>query len=341
MFGTDFSAKELKECANGKKLLGIGLELTRKCNLKCIYCYAEAGKPLPAELEFNEILDVVNQALALGVKKIGIIGGGEPLIYPMLRRLMEVICSSGQAKVSVFTNGTLMSAEWASFFFDQGISIVQKLNSLNETVQDFLTGKRGTYEAIMRSLDWLFAAGYPAGQANLTIETVVLPENIGEIPEIWRWARKRGITPMVERVTPQGRAAKLPNLCSANELRRLFEKLSAIDESEFSISWQPRPPIAGVKGCRHHLYALYVCSDGVIQPCSGVTLAIGSIREQKLASIIRESEVIKNLRHIETTVKGKCRSCEFAHFCYGCRGAALSVFGDYLAEDPFCWVNSK
>jgi hypothetical protein len=31
MFGTDFSSKELKECADGKKLLGIGMELTRKC----------------------------------------------------------------------------------------------------------------------------------------------------------------------------------------------------------------------------------------------------------------------------------------------------------------------
>lgn len=38
----------------------------------------------------------------------------------------------------------------------------------------------------------------------------------------------------------------------------------------------------------------------------------------------------------ELTIKGPCNSCDMTDGCYGCRGAAYQLTGDYLASDPLC-----
>jgi MoaA/NifB/PqqE/SkfB family radical SAM enzyme len=39
------------------------------------------------------------------------------------------------------------------------------------------------------------------------------------------------------------------------------------------------------------------------------------------------------------TVKGPCGSCDLSDGCYGCRGAAFQVTGEYPASDPLCRRN--
>ncbi|MCG8430890.1 MAG: hypothetical protein MJA29_06945, partial [Candidatus Omnitrophica bacterium] len=58
-----------------------------------------------------------------------------------------------------------------------------------------------------------------------------------------------------------------------------------------------------------------------------------------LGDILRESEVIRDLRYFRGKIKGPCGSCEKASDCYGCRGAAYQLTGDYLGSDPLCWKN--
>ncbi|MCX6168705.1 MAG: radical SAM protein [Ignavibacteriales bacterium] len=334
---TGFSKTDLTEAIAGDKILGLGLELTRQCNLKCVYCYANSGKPLKNELTYEELLKTVDEATLLGVKKIGIIGGGEPLLYENLKNLINYIFQRG-ISISLFTNGVLIDKEWASFLYDKGVSIVHKLNSFDKKVQDKLCGVKGSFEQIQNSLNILMGIGYPTANHKLSIETVILKENISELPSIWRWARNNKIIPVVERLTPFGRSTKLLNKCSTEDIKNLFEKLSKIDMEEFNIKWLPHPPFAGTRGCYHHYYALYITSNGEIQPCSGVTVSLGNIRTRKISDALR-SRTITELRHIGESIKGKCKICEYANVCYGCRGSAYHVKGSYLASDPQCWIS--
>jgi radical SAM protein with 4Fe4S-binding SPASM domain len=72
----------------------------------------------------------------------------------------------------------------------------------------------------------------------------------------------------------------------------------------------------------------------------GVTIPLANIRHQRLADILKNSEVIRNLKNYREMIKGACASCEKSSECYGCRGAAYQLTGDYLASDPTCWRNS-
>ena len=89
-----------------------------------------------------------------------------------------------------------------------------------------------------------------------------------------------------------------------------------------------------------HQVSCVVTATGDVMPCVGVTIALDNIRNNKLADILKNSEVVNNLKNYRNMIKGECHSCEKAAECYGCRGAAYQLTGDYLASDPTCWRNS-
>lgn len=335
-WGASFSAEAIEEARSQGRLLSMELELTRRCNLRCVYCYASAGESLKDELSYEELCDAVEQAAGLGAQRVIVLGGGEPLAYPRLPELLRFIHSRGLA-IDLFTNGALLTAEFAALLRELGAHPVIKMNSLRPEVQDALAGRAGAFPQIRRGLEHLLAAGYPQPELPLGVQTVICAQNYAELPEMWSWIRERGLIPYFETITLQGRATEHPDLCvSAEELRRLFETLAELDAARFGISWTPRPPIAGLC-CSRHLYTCTVTVTGDILPCPGVSIAVGNIRRQPLAEILAQSPVIQDLRDVRNRIKGKCRTCGERERCYGCRGMAYQATGDYLAADPLCW----
>jgi radical SAM protein with 4Fe4S-binding SPASM domain len=157
---------------------------------------------------------------------------------------------------------------------------------------------------------------------------------------MWTYLRERGIVPYFETLTDQGRASSNPELhVPAQRLKSVFYDLARIDRERFGYDWVPKPPIAAFT-CQRHLFSCTLTSTGEVFPCPGVTVSGGSIRDKGLEEIISKSRVFRDLRQIHSKIKGKCADCEHNPPCYGCRGAAYQVSGDYLAEDPLCWLGS-
>jgi radical SAM protein with 4Fe4S-binding SPASM domain len=333
----EFTQEEIAACAaQPGALLTMELELTRACNLVCKYCYASSGQPLNSELDYAELADVVAQAKDLGARRIIVLGGGEPLLYPQLRGLIAHMRNLG-LKVDIFTNGTLLTREWADFFFLNHVSVNVKFNSAKPEVQDYLAGRRGTHTAIAQALDCLHQAGYPDEDHRLGIETVICRQNIEELPDIWRWARHHQYIPYIEMLTPQGRLQEHMQLeVTSQEAYQVFEKIRVLDEKEFGHRWVSMPPLIG-ENCRRHTYSCLVDSLGNVSPCPGVDVRAGNIRERSLKEILVSTQVFQDLRNVRERIEGECRVCEHTSVCYGCRGAAYQRTSNYLASDPLCW----
>ena len=60
-----------------------------------------------------------------------------------------------------------------------------------------------------------------------------------------------------------------------------------------------------------------------------------------LAEILATAPVMETMRKLRGNLKGACRTCEQSCECYGCRGLAYHVTGDFLEADPLCWHNPK
>ncbi|MCK5226577.1 MAG: radical SAM protein [Desulfobulbaceae bacterium] len=338
-WGLEFTQEEIERARSENRLLSMELELSRLCNLRCIYCYAASGLALENELSFDEITNAIDQGIELGARNIIILGGGEPLLYPDLFKVIDYILSKG-VRADLFTNATLITPEIAEQLYEKKVSVVMKQNSHTKEIQDTLAGHAGAFDAIRKGLTALLDAGYPDETHTLGIETIICKQNIKELPALWRWAKTKGIIPYFETMTWQGRAKEHPELeVSIDDVRQLFETLAKIDREEFGNEWTPHPPLVS-SHCARHEYSCTVTADGDIHPCPGVSIPVGNIREKSLADILNKSPVVRDLRNIRQTVKGQCKECDLGSFCYGCRGHAYQVSGDYLAEDPVCWLHS-
>lgn len=335
--GMEFSPEEIAQCKKENGLLSIELELSRVCNLRCLYCYASSGEPLEDELSLDEIRNAVDQACDLGIRKVIVLGGGEPLLYPHLFEVLDHIRGKGLV-TDLFTNGLCLTEEVAGELFRRSVGVVLKMNSRVPEIQDYLAGRKGAFQAISKGLQALESAGYPAEGCSLGIETVICRQNYDELPDLWRWARNRNIVPYVEVMTMQGRAAEHLDLeVDSEQVRKMFETLSRIDNEEYGLNWVPHPPLVASQ-CARHEYSCTIASNGEVYPCPGVTVSGGNIRKQALGAIIKNSRVFKELRNIRETIKGRCADCDLSRECYGCRGHAYQITGDYLAEDPLCWL---
>ena len=115
------------------------------------------------------------------------------------------------------------------------------------------------------------------------------------------------------------------------DLKRLFESLAEIEGRKNLI------PFPGEVGCIKMYISCFICSNGDVQPCSNLPITGGNIYRENLREILEKSEIFQIVRRIGRNVKGACATCIYRDRCYGCRGLAHSVKGDFLAEDPWCW----
>ena len=335
----EFPLADIEETAERGGLLTMEIEFSLRCNYRCPYCYVPRAPDLSQELSRSEIKDVIRQAEGLGARKI-IVLGGEPSIYPHLLEMIDFIRERGMA-VEIFTNGSGIDADVAAALAERSVRVVLKMNSFDETVQDQLTGVDGSYRQIRKTLDRLRRAGYPSGERFLAVSTVICRANRHEILDMWQWLRDRGIAPYFEIITPQANAVDHPELhLPPDEMEGLFNAIARLDRERYGLLWEPQPPLVGTK-CLRHRFSCLVTARGDVLPCVGVTISVGNVRETPLSDILQNSEVIRNLKRHRETIKGPCRDCDRAAACYGCRGAAYQMTGDYLASDPLCWRNSN
>jgi radical SAM protein with 4Fe4S-binding SPASM domain len=331
------SLPAILKAVQGNQLLTMEIEFSLRCNFNCPYCYVPHADYFEDELNPEEIRDAILQAKALGAKKI-IILGGEPTIYPRIKEMIEFI--TGQAlEVEMFTNGSGITPDFAKFLFDHHVRVVLKMNSFDENLQDKLTGKKGAAGIIGAALNAVKDAGYPSEGAFLAVSTIICRPNLPELPKFWQWLRDQGIAPYFEIITPQANALNNRWLfVEPPEIHELFQSLAKIDAQKYGIQWEPQPPLVGNR-CLRHLFSCLVTSKGEVMPCVGLNLPIGNIRQTPLTEILSTSQVLKDLKDYRHTIKGPCNTCDKADHCYGCRGAAFQMTGDYLASDPLCWRN--
>ena len=94
-----------------RKINYLRVSITDRCNLRCIYCMPEEGIALLDHkeiLSYEKIVEVVKEAVKLGITKIRITGG-EPLVRKGVVQLVEMIAKlDGIEDFGLTTNGILL-----------------------------------------------------------------------------------------------------------------------------------------------------------------------------------------------------------------------------------------
>jgi cyclic pyranopterin phosphate synthase len=171
----------------GRKVTGLRIALTPRCNLRCIYCHHEGevkpDKEMPAEM----VVSVAWAAAELGVLSLKFTGG-EPLLRRDLADLLSQIPQD--LDISLTTNGVFL-AEQAQSLAEAGLDRVNvSLDSLNPKIYRAITGcQEGDLERVLAGID----AAKIAGLWPLKLNVVVLKKNEREILELIEFSREQGL----------------------------------------------------------------------------------------------------------------------------------------------------
>jgi radical SAM protein with 4Fe4S-binding SPASM domain len=224
-----------------------------------------------------------------------------------------------------------------------------KLDSLRRDVQDYLSGRDGTFDRIQAGLNNLIEAGFTQQEdtrrTRLGVSFVCCKLNIHEIERAWHYCRRQNIFPNIEVLTPTGRAKDEleGNWLRPQEIQDFKHRLLSIDRRHFGYDWLPHTPLPA-SGCLQHFYSLYVNIEGNVRPCAPTKfdenpalLENGvyphNVLRRSLADIY-DDPLFQYVRNIDAHLEGKCGACEHLHECIGCRGYAYSV-GVSQGKDPY------
>ena len=143
------------------------ISITKKCNLKCIYCHQEGENQEPAQEMTPETVErIVTAASMFGVDKVKF-SGGEPL---MREDFEEILAGLPALKnISATTNGVLLSNRAASLA-DSGLDRVNvSLPSINQEHYGAITGSPNMLPRVIDGIDAAIDAGLTPVKLNMVL----------------------------------------------------------------------------------------------------------------------------------------------------------------------------
>jgi len=94
--------------------VNVRIKPTNRCNHNCSYCsyqnsYGQLGKDMEKQdsMPADKLMEVIADCDNMGVKAVIFSGGGEPLVYPGIDRVLDFVGSTN-VKSALLTNGVLL-----------------------------------------------------------------------------------------------------------------------------------------------------------------------------------------------------------------------------------------
>jgi 12,18-didecarboxysiroheme deacetylase len=152
---------------------------TRRCNLKCVHCYAHAtGRAADDEMSTADGMALIDDLAQFGVPVI-LFSGGEPLVREDLPELAAYAVGKGLRAV-ISTNGTLITGDMAQTLKKVGLSYVGISLDGMQVVNDRFRGVTGAFQKALAGIGNCQSAGIKVG-----LRFTINKFNVQEIPGIF------------------------------------------------------------------------------------------------------------------------------------------------------------
>ncbi len=344
--------------------------VTRRCNLKCIHCYAHAtGEAGRDELSTSEGKALIDDLAAYG-SPVVLFSGGEPLVRPDLLELARYAVDKGMRAV-ISTNGTLIDSKVAGELKQVGLSYVGvSLDGMGE-VNDRFRGVKGSFVRALGGIKACRDAGIKVG-LRFTINRL----NVSEIPRIFDLLEEYEIPRVCfYHLVYAGRGSEMMKEDLSHEETRKAVDLIIDRTSDLHQRGKPKEvltvdnhadgPYLYIRMARENsprakeVIELLEMNEG---NSSGRGIgcvswdgsvhadqfwrhySFGNIRERKFSEIWTDlsNPLMERLKDKKLHVKGRCAECRWLSICGGnFRVRAEAASGDLWACDPACYLSDE
>jgi AdoMet-dependent heme synthase len=299
--------------------LSVQLDLTYRCNERCIHCYLDHNDH--GEMTTVEIKDLLDQMADAGVFYLTL-SGGEIL---MRRDFFEIV-EHARARtfcIKLKTNGVLIREKEAERLRALGVESVQiSVYSHRPEVHDAITKMPGSFRQSIEAVRFLRKQGL-----HVTMANVLMVQNAQDYSGVRALAAELGasftmdptITPMMDGdrsiLGLNVDKAALKEVFRDEDLVGNVEEYCAPPQGVDEEALDMLPCSAGHTAC-------YVSPYGDVYPCVQFPLPTGNVRRTKFLDIWRDSPQFKEVRSITLRDMPTCSKCTHGATCTRCPGLA-------------------
>ena len=345
----------------------MNLMVTGKCNLKCLHCFnAKDNAPLNSELSYEQVLDILDQANAIGVHAFTLTGG-EPLVH---RRFLDIVRAIYERNMMVFelnTNGLLITPQMLDVFKQIGCNPLIKISFDGVGYHNWIRQHPKAEELTIKAIKLCIDNGF-----RVKAQVQVNRKNVDSMMPTAKLLNEMGVTEMrIIRTTEAPRWEKnspQSSLTIEEYYGSMLEFAKAYMESGMKMKvdiWQflrlfPRSghyqivPIACDKEhfnvripmCKGNRGMIAVSSGGEVVPCLQMSgyfiekgISLGNLFKTPLKELVKNSEYV-NLATApllqQILRNDKCGNCRYYKACNGgcpALGLLYSQNVDFYHED--------
>ena len=288
----------------GRAIRDLRISITDRCNFRCFYCMpteAMEWKPKPEILTYEEIIQLAELFVSLGINKLRVTGG-----EPMVRRDVESLIArlnriEGVEDLAMTTNAHFLRGR-AQALKDAGLQrITISLDSLEPERFALLTG-RNELKQVLDGID----AALEAGLAPVKINSVSIRGiNDDQALRFAAFARDKGVHVRFIEFMPldNGKVWRRDMVMPGEELRARIhavyplERVSSDNPSETARRWRFADGAPGEVGFINpvtqpfcgHCSRIRLTADGMIRTCLFSTV------EHNIKTLLRRGAPIEEL----------------------------------------------
>jgi radical SAM protein with 4Fe4S-binding SPASM domain len=326
------------------KLTSLQIELTSKCNERCVHCYIpheNKTDDIEAELFYN----VLEQCKEMGLLSLTL-SGGEPMLHKNFCEFLRK-CKEYDFSVNILSNLTLLNDEIIAEMKANRLSSVQvSLYSMNPEIHDEITQLKGSFEKTKNALLKLIENDIP-----LQISCPTMKQNKNCYVDVINWAkalRVRAVSDYIMMAKYDHTTQNLDNRLSLDEVERVINDIIENDTEyqeqikDANVTEEEKRDISNDIVCGVCISSICMIANGNVYPCAGwQDYVVGNVKKTSLREIWDNSEKVKYLRALRKKDFPKCLKCEDKAFCAMCmvRNANEDTHGDPLKiNEHFCKV---
>ena len=301
------------------------LEITQKCNCRCIHCYqGQNHTETSSPLDYSKWEDVLRQLSSLGCKSIQFIGG-EPSTCEFLPRLICFAKSVGIVNISMFSNLNHLSNELIDVIIANNVHVHFSIYGSNKLTHENITTITNSFESMLKNVELLLKS-----DVTLTAHVVIMKQNEYDRDRIYSLLKSLGISDI-----------------KSDEIRKVFgldmnkyllnNPTSVMRSPDFKCSKDYFDKAAYVNTCWHR--KIVVSTNGNVYPCEFErNIVYGNVLKNSIYEIISSFKT-KECWKISFAKVERCKDCEFRFACKDCRPLAFAENGNLFHTSPRCSYN--
>ncbi len=341
-----------------KDITGLHIETTNLCNMQCSHCYVSAGKPLPNELNYEQILEVIDSLPSWSGKRVAV-SGGEPALQKNAVDLLRYCTDKCGHDVDWYTNGKNFPKRLAkeiskiNSLGNATVRIQLSLEGSDKDINDQVRGK-GSFDAAVKSLEYFQEIGL---NRHVILFVCATKNNISDIAQMICFAEKYDVAMLVfTQWQKQGYAAE--SLAPTTEdIVEAGEKLLHYKNPRLQVYGNFYGDLGNNEIGRFSLESpifpkqIYcfnivprVTPDGNIfadQLWVDPGWVIGNVKDTPLAEAFSSVKFYEQYKEIKDRNKkiSDCANCQWLNLCGGgSAGLAYAEYGDLNSRDSYCEV---